>query len=66
MDKFIIKPYLSKSESNKEYYSKNTPYPIRLGELKPKLQEEAFEKNSSVHGRIIDILNNHFENKPKK
>lgn len=55
--------YNDKSEYNRKYYAKNNPYPIRLGELKLKLQIEAFEKNQTIPVVLKDILNEHFDRK---
>jgi len=36
--------------------SNYNPYPIRLGNLKPKLQMEAMDCNKSLHGYILMLL----------
>lgn len=41
------------------------PFPIRLGELKPILQQEATEQDRSLHNWIIKILKSHI-NKSNK
>ena len=50
----------NKADSNKKYYQQNTPYPIRLGDLKTQLQKEAFELNTSIHDRIIHIIDGYY------
>lgn len=50
----------NKSDYNKQYYEKESPYPVRLGELKPKLQSEAFEKETSMHSLLKDIVHKHY------
>lgn len=55
-----------KSDYNKRYYSKYTPYPVRLGELKPKLQMEAFEKDTSIPKLLREIVSDYFEKKKLK
>lgn len=52
-----------KTDCNKKYYRRNNPYPIRLGELKPKLQMEAFETDKSMHDVLINIVKDFFERK---
>ena len=52
---------LSKHEYNKKYYQANKPYPIRLGDLKTKLQQEAFETDKSLHEVLKKIVKEHFE-----
>lgn len=51
----------SKSDYNKKYNEKESPYPVRLGELKPKLQQEAFEKDTSIHSLLKDIVSKHYQ-----
>lgn len=53
----------SKTDANKQYYRANKPYPIRLGELKMKLQIEAFETDRSLHGVLKDIVKEYFDRK---
>lgn len=45
--------------------NKNNPYPIKLGELKPFLQEEAFENDRSLHYWIKKILKEYKDLKEK-
>jgi hypothetical protein len=52
-----------KTEYNKRYYEKEKPYPLRLGELKRKVQIEAFEKDKSMHAVLKDIVREHFDSK---
>lgn len=52
-----------KAEYNKKYYEANKPYPVRLGELKAKLQQEAFEEDKSIHYRLKKIVSDYFEKK---
>lgn len=56
----------NKSEYNKNYYRANNPYPVRLGCLKTKLQEEAFEMSSSIPERIRDIISSYYEKREIK
>lgn len=44
--------------------SKN-PFPVRLGELKEPLQQQAFEEDRSLHYWIKKILRDHLK-QPKK
>lgn len=53
--------YNDRSEYNKKYYRANNPYPIRLGDLKMKLQTEAYEKNQTIPIVLKGILNEHFD-----
>jgi len=53
----------SKAEYNKKYYEQNTPYPIRLGELKRLLQKEAFELGSTIPERIKSIIGGYYHKK---
>lgn len=55
----------SKTDANKQYYRANKPYPIRLGDLKPKLQMEAFEQDKSMHDVLRNIVKDFFDNKEK-
>ena len=41
--------------------SNNKPFPVRWGDLKPKLQMEAIEKNISMHAACREIVREHFE-----
>lgn len=45
-------------ERNKANYK---PYPLRLGELKPKLQQLSFEDERSMHSYIKKVLKLHVE-----
>jgi hypothetical protein len=36
-------------EKNKKYYQKHKPYPIKIGELREALQQEAYRQNKSMH-----------------
>lgn len=49
-------------------HANNNPTPIRLGELKPILQQEAFEEDRSLHYVVVKILKDHVaaKSKPKK
>lgn len=51
----------SKTEANKQYYQANKPYPIRLGDLKPKIQKEAFETDKSMHDVLRNIVEQHYQ-----
>ena len=51
----------SKTDANKQYYQANKPYPIRLGELKPKIQAEAFDTDKSMHDVLINIVEQHYK-----
>lgn len=44
-------------------YDNNSPFPIRLGDLHLKLQEEAFEMKTTIHMRALDIIREYFERK---
>lgn len=50
-------------ERNHNSYIKYRPFPIRLGELKTKLQTDAFEKGSTIHAVALSILKNYYERK---
>lgn len=52
---------MNKSEHNRKAYNNYKPYPFRLGELKTKLQELAFEKESSIHAEGIAIMEGYFK-----
>lgn len=52
-----------KTECNKKYYHANKPYPIRLGDLKLKLQIEAFETDKSMHDVLRNIVKEHYDRK---
>jgi hypothetical protein len=39
----------------------NKPFPIRLGDLKPILQEQALAQDRSLHYWILKILKNHIK-----
>lgn len=52
---------IDKSDVNKQYYQANKPYPIRLGDLKPKIQAEAFETDQSMHEVLRKIVEKHYE-----
>ena len=54
---------LSKSEYNRRYYAANKPYPIRLGELKIKLQQDAFENDKSIPDVLRKIVKEYFDRK---
>ena len=51
----------SKTDANKQYYQANKPYPIRLGDLKSKIQAEAFETDRSMHDVLKKIVEQHYE-----
>ncbi len=53
----------SKADYNRKYYEQNTPYPIRLGELKRQLQKEAFELDTSIPERIRSIISGYYHKK---
>lgn len=44
----------------------NKPVPIRLGELKPLLQEQAFAEERSLHYWILKILRAHLKQDKKQ
>jgi len=44
----------------------NKPFPIRLGDLKPVLQQQALEQDRSLHNWIIKILKSHIKKTAKK
>ena len=56
----------SKTDCNKKYYHRNNPYPIRLGDLKSKLQMEAFEQDKSIHYLLRKIVSEYFERKEQE
>lgn len=58
--------YQNRSDYNKEYYKKNNPYPIRLGDLRDKLQKQAFAEDKTMPDVIKEILNRHFDEKSLK
>lgn len=43
----------------------NKPFPLRLGELKPILQQQAAEEDRSLHNWIKKILKEHVEKSKK-
>jgi predicted HicB family RNase H-like nuclease len=43
----------------------NKPFPVRLGELKPILQQEATAEDRSLHNWIKKILKEHVEKSKK-
>lgn len=43
----------------------NNPFPIRLGELKPILQQEASMHDRSLHYLIKKILSDYVKSRPK-
>lgn len=43
----------------------NNPFPIRLGELKPILQQEASLNDRSLHYLVIKILKDYVKSKAK-
>ncbi len=51
--------YLEKPDNNK-------PFPIRLGELKPPLQQEALDNDRSLHYWIKKILKSYLDGKKIK
>lgn len=51
----------NRTECNKQYYENNKPYPVRLGDLKNKLQQEAFEKDTSIHSVLKSIVQGYYE-----
>lgn len=53
----------NKTDYNKQYYEKQKPYPVRLGDLKRKLQIEAFEKDKSMHAVLKNIVSDYFARK---
>jgi hypothetical protein len=53
----------NKADYNKRYYQTHNPYPVRLGELKPKLQMEAFEKDTSIPQLLRKIVSEYFDRK---
>jgi len=40
----------------------NKPFPVRLGPLKPILQQQALAEDRSLHNWIIKILKSHVKN----
>lgn len=44
-------------------YVNDNPFPIRLGDLHLKLQQEAFEMKTTIHERALGILREYFERK---
>ena len=44
----------------------NKPFPVRLGELKPPLQQEAVDNDRSLHYWIKKILKEYLDLKKKK
>lgn len=42
------------------------PFPVRLGELKPILQQQALNQDRSLHNWIIKILKSHVNKTAKK
>jgi len=56
---------LTKSEYNKKYYQANKPYPIRLGDLKSKLQQDAFENDKSIPDVLRKIVSDYYDQKEK-
>lgn len=44
----------------------NKPFPVRLGELKPELQQQANEHDRSLHYWIRKILKAHLSKSKKK
>jgi hypothetical protein len=44
----------------------NKPFPVRLGDLKPFLQQQALEQDRSLHYWIIKILKTHRKKTEKK
>lgn len=47
-------------------YSNDSPFPIRLGELHLKLQQEAFDMKSTIHERVVLIIREYFDKKEGK
>lgn len=45
------------------HYDNNGPFPIRLGVLHLKLQQEAFEMKSTIHDRVLNIIKEYFDSK---
>lgn len=43
--------------------SNNKPFPVRLGDLKPFLQKEAYQNKRSLHWWIKEILYNYKKSK---
>lgn len=50
----------SRSEYNKRYYEANTPYPVRLGDLKDDLQADAFKQSTSIAEVLRNVLKKHY------
>lgn len=50
------KPYTMLKPDN------NKPFPVRLGQLKPILQQQALAEDRSLHNWIIKILKSHIKN----
>ena len=44
----------------------SNPFPIRLGELKPILQQEASQNDRSLHYWVVKILKEYVKTKPKQ
>lgn len=44
-------------------YNNRDAFPLRLGDLHLKLQQEAFEMETSIHNRALTILREYFEKK---
>lgn len=42
---------------------KDTPFPLRLGPLKPHLRQLAHEDDRSTHAYILRIIKQHLKNK---
>lgn len=56
---------MTKSEHNSKDYKNHKPFPLRLGNLKTKLQKDAFHNpelhGNSIHAVAIDIIKNHYD-----
>lgn len=47
----------------KRIESDNNPFPVRFGELKPKLHREASDTGRSITGQILKIVRDHYKMK---
>lgn len=62
----VLTEYPGRTTVKHDRYENDNPFPLRLGDLHLKLQEEAFQMKTSIHERAMAILREYFDRKEGK